>query len=205
MAEELDKPLLDPKNFNLEGIDLERLPWEEVFEQLRTSRNGLSSEDAEVRLQIFGQNKLEEKPENNFLKFLSFMWNPLSWVMEAAAVMAIVLANGGVLRDGQWQEQDAAILVPGDIISIKLGDIIPADDMYYQDAHCCIGLGYAFLCSINDVKVANTVDQRARNVVAGIFETEDIWAGLAFIVGGGSGGIDIIRQFTFPKSAINVI
>lgn len=32
-----------------------------------------------------------------------------------------------VLRDGQWQEQDAAILVPGDIISIKLGDIIPAD------------------------------------------------------------------------------
>lgn len=32
-----------------------------------------------------------------------------------------------VLRDGIWQEQDAAILVPGDIISIKLGDIIPAD------------------------------------------------------------------------------
>ena len=32
-----------------------------------------------------------------------------------------------VLRDGQWQEQDASILVPGDIISIKLGDIIPAD------------------------------------------------------------------------------
>ncbi|XP_027348814.1 ATPase 10, plasma membrane-type isoform X3 [Abrus precatorius] len=105
------------------------------------------------------------------------MWNPLSWVMEAAALMAIILANGGrnfqgegpdwqdfigiicllvinstisfieennagnaaaalmarlapktkVLRDGQWQEQDAAILVPGDIISIKLGDIIPAD------------------------------------------------------------------------------
>jgi hypothetical protein len=24
------------------------------------------------------------------------MWNPLSWVMEAAAVMAIALANGGV-------------------------------------------------------------------------------------------------------------
>lgn len=36
--------------------------------------------------------------ENKFLKFLSFMWNPLSWVMEAAAVMAIVLANGGVSK-----------------------------------------------------------------------------------------------------------
>ncbi|XVF87009.1 hypothetical protein PTKIN_Ptkin18bG0086100 [Pterospermum kingtungense] len=173
MSEEIEKPLLDPENFNREGIDLERLPLEEVFEQLRTSRGGLTSEDAEARLQIFGPNMLEEKPENKFLKFLSFMWNPLSWVMEAAAVMAIVLANGGgegpdwqdfvgivcllilnstisfieennagnaaaalmarlapktkVLRDAQWQERDAAILVPGDIISIKLGDIIPAD------------------------------------------------------------------------------
>lgn len=32
-----------------------------------------------------------------------------------------------VLRDGKWSEQEAAILVPGDIISIKLGDIVPAD------------------------------------------------------------------------------
>ncbi|XP_031252536.1 ATPase 10, plasma membrane-type-like [Pistacia vera] len=173
MAEDLDKPLLDPENFNRDNIDLEHLPLNEVFEQLKTSAQGLSSEDAEVRLKIFGPNKLEEKTENKFLKFLSFMWNPLSWVMEAAAVMAIVLANGGgegpdwqdfvgiiclliinstisfieennagnaasalmarlapktkVLRDGHWQEQDASILVPGDIISIKLGDIIPAD------------------------------------------------------------------------------
>ncbi|WJX80478.1 ATPase 10, plasma membrane-type [Trifolium repens] len=173
MAEELDKPLLDPENFNREGIDLERIPLEQVFEQLKTSPRGLSSDDAEARLHIFGPNKLEERKENKILKFLSFMWNPLSWVMEAAALMAIVLANGGgegpdwqdfvgiicllvinstisfieennagtaaaalmarlaprtkVLRDGQWQEDDAAILVPGDIISIKLGDIIPAD------------------------------------------------------------------------------
>jgi hypothetical protein len=34
--------------------------------------------------------------ENKILKFLGFMWNPLSWVMEAAALMAIVLANGQV-------------------------------------------------------------------------------------------------------------
>ena len=32
--------------------------------------------------------------ENKVLKFLSFMWNPLSWVMEAAAVMALVLVGG---------------------------------------------------------------------------------------------------------------
>lgn len=30
------------------------------------------------------------------MKFLGFMWNPLSWVMEAAALMAIALANSQV-------------------------------------------------------------------------------------------------------------
>lgn len=46
--------------------------------------------------------------ESKFLKFLGFMWNPLSWVMEAAAIMAIALANGGVSLlistacDEQW-------------------------------------------------------------------------------------------------------
>ncbi|XP_045787648.1 plasma membrane ATPase 4-like isoform X1 [Trifolium pratense] len=156
-----------------ETVDLERIPIDEVFEQLKCTREGLSSTEGENRIQIFGPNKLEEKKESKFLKFLGFMWNPLSWVMEAAAIMAIALANGEgkppdwqdfvgivcllvinstisfieennagnaaaalmaglapktkVLRDGKWSEQEAAILVPGDIISIKLGDIIPAD------------------------------------------------------------------------------
>lgn len=34
--------------------------------------------------------------DSKFLRYLGFMWNPLSWVMEAAAIMAIALANGGV-------------------------------------------------------------------------------------------------------------
>ncbi|RZC15522.1 Plasma membrane ATPase 4 isoform D [Glycine soja] len=156
-----------------ENVDLEKIPVEEVFESLKCSTAGLTSDEGANRLQVFGPNKLEEKKESKLLKFLGFMWNPLSWVMEAAAIMAIALANGGgrppdwqdfvgiiallfinstisfieennagnaaaalmaglapktkVLRDGRWTEQDAAILVPGDIISIKLGDIIPAD------------------------------------------------------------------------------
>ncbi|KAJ6925053.1 plasma membrane ATPase 4-like isoform X2 [Populus alba x Populus x berolinensis] len=156
-----------------ESVDLERIPMEEVFEQLKCTREGLSADEGASRLQVFGPNKLEEKKESKVLKFLGFMWNPLSWVMEAAALMAIALANGGgrppdwqdfvgivvllvinstisfieennagnaaaalmaglapktkVLRDGRWSEQDASILVPGDIISIKLGDIVPAD------------------------------------------------------------------------------
>ncbi|XP_074273721.1 plasma membrane ATPase-like isoform X2 [Silene latifolia] len=152
---------------------LENIPIEEVFEQLKCSPKGLTSEEGAHRLEVFGPNRLEEKKESKFLKFLGFMWNPLSWVMEAAAIMAIALANGGgkppdwqdfvgimcllvinstisfieennagnaaaalmanlapkckLLRDNQWKESEAALLVPGDIISIKLGDIVPAD------------------------------------------------------------------------------
>ncbi len=32
-----------------------------------------------------------------------------------------------VLRDGQWREIDAKQLVPGDVIRIRLGDVVPAD------------------------------------------------------------------------------
>ncbi|KAL4298353.1 hypothetical protein GQ457_12G019620 [Hibiscus cannabinus] len=143
----------------------EGIPIEEVFEQLKCTREGLITEEGNNRLQIFGPNKLEEKKESKVLKFLGFMWNPLSWLMEAAAIMAIALANGdGIPPD--WQDfagiivllvinstisfieennagnaavapktkvkmihsatkQQAAILVPGDIITIKLGDIVP--------------------------------------------------------------------------------
>lgn len=156
-----------------ETVDLEKIPIREVFQQLKCDEDGLSTQEAENRLRIFGPNKLEEIKESKILKFLGFMWNPLSWVMEAAAIMAIALANGQgkppdwqdflgimvllvinstisfieennagnaaaalmarlapktkVLRDGKWQEMDACILVPGDIVSIKLGDIVPAD------------------------------------------------------------------------------
>ena len=46
------------------------MPLEEVFELLRTSREGLSSDDAEARLMIFGPNKLEEKPVSTKLQFI---------------------------------------------------------------------------------------------------------------------------------------
>ncbi|KAL7191512.1 hypothetical protein ACSBR2_023567 [Camellia fascicularis] len=39
----------------------ERIPVEEVFEQLKCTKEGLSNEEGDQRLQIFGPNKLEEK------------------------------------------------------------------------------------------------------------------------------------------------
>ncbi|THF93985.1 hypothetical protein TEA_028458 [Camellia sinensis var. sinensis] len=45
----------------------------------------------------------------------------------AAALMARLAPKAKVLRDGKWSGEDASVLVPGDIVSIKLGDIVPAD------------------------------------------------------------------------------
>ncbi|KAF1865737.1 hypothetical protein Lal_00021737 [Lupinus albus] len=86
-----------------ENIDLEKIPLDQVFVQLKCTKEGLTNEEGQRRMEIFGPNKLEEKKENKFLKFLGFMWNPLSWVMEAAAIMAIALANGGG-QPPDWQD-----------------------------------------------------------------------------------------------------
>jgi hypothetical protein len=39
----------------------ENIPIEEVFEQLKCTREGLSSSEGQQRLEIFGPNRLEEK------------------------------------------------------------------------------------------------------------------------------------------------
>ncbi|ONM12761.1 H(+)-ATPase 5 [Zea mays] len=44
-----------------EAVDLENIPIEEVFEQLKCTREGLSSSEGQQRLEIFGPNRLEEK------------------------------------------------------------------------------------------------------------------------------------------------
>ncbi|KAG5521970.1 hypothetical protein RHGRI_034253 [Rhododendron griersonianum] len=41
--------------------------------------------------------------KSKFFKFLGFMWNPLSWVMETTAIMAIVLANDRG-KHPDWQD-----------------------------------------------------------------------------------------------------
>ncbi|WP_457605741.1 plasma-membrane proton-efflux P-type ATPase [Nitratifractor sp.] len=51
-----------------------------------------------------------------------------SKALNAIAVLKKKLArNATVLRDGKWQEIPAREVVPGDIIKIKIGDIVPAD------------------------------------------------------------------------------
>jgi H+-transporting ATPase len=127
---------------------------------------GLSRSEAEQRLQRFGRNALQEHRVSPVLKFLSYFWGPIPWMIEAAAVLSALVRHwedfaiiavmlmlnavvgfweefkadnaiallkqklalqARVLRDGQWADMEAAALVPGDVVAVKLGNIVPAD------------------------------------------------------------------------------
>ncbi|XP_054789725.1 uncharacterized protein LOC129311230 [Prosopis cineraria] len=73
------------------------------------------------------------------------------------------------------------------IAAPSLARILPIDLAMFNGEILC--QPDAFLCSVNDVKVSNTVDQRGRNVVAGaegFLRQKLSGQGLAFIVAGGS-------------------
>ena len=111
-------------------------------------------------------NELTEKKTNVFLKFLSYFWGPIPWMIEVAVILSgvvrhwpdffiillLLVANAvvgfweereagnaiealkaklaikaRVKRDGKWVNPAARELVPGDVIRLRLGDIVPAD------------------------------------------------------------------------------
>ena len=59
----------------------------------QTTHHGLTSAEVEKRLAEYGPNKLPESSRSAILVFLGYMWNPLSWAMEAAAIIAIALLD----------------------------------------------------------------------------------------------------------------
>ncbi len=139
---------------------------DELLNKLSAGKGGLSSSEAEKRLQQYGPNEIQEKKVNRLLKFLHYFWGPIPWMIEAAVIMSAVIQRwpdfaiiltllmvnaivgswqerkagnaiellkkrlalkARVLRDDKWQETLAEKLVPGDIVRLRLGDIIPAD------------------------------------------------------------------------------
>src|SRR5674476_932704 len=146
--------------------DLKSVPMPELEATLGSSPDGLSQAEVQKRLLQYGPNEIEEKEINPFLKFLSYFWGPIPWMIEAAVILSAVarhwpdfgiilvllLANGmvgfweereagnaiealkaklavkaRVKRDGKWVTPAARELVPGDVIRLRLGDIVPAD------------------------------------------------------------------------------
>ena len=142
------------------------LPLAEVEKKLGSSSDGLTQAEARKRLTQYGPNELAEKQTNSFLKFLSYFWGPIPWMIEAAVILSAVaqhwpdfgiillllVANAvvgfweehqagnaiaalkarlaikaRVKRDGKWVSPAVRELVPGDVIHLRLGDIVPAD------------------------------------------------------------------------------
>jgi H+-transporting ATPase len=146
--------------------ELKTLPMPEVEKRLGSSPNGLTQAEAAKRLTQYGPNEIEEEKTNVLLKFLSYFWGPIPWMIEAAVILSgvvrhwpdffiillLLCANAvvgfweerqagnaiaalkarlaikaRVQRDGKWVNPPARELVPGDVIRMRLGDIVPAD------------------------------------------------------------------------------
>ncbi len=133
---------------------------------LDTPSNGLSQIEAAHRLEKYGYNELVEQKSNPILKFLSYFWGPIPWMIEVAAILTVVVrhwadfgiiaallimnaivgyweefqANNAVAvlkknlalkarvkRDNSWKVISARKIVPGDLVRLRIGDIVPAD------------------------------------------------------------------------------
>jgi len=149
------------------SIDWHRLNPDEVLEKLQSSAKGLSSEEAQQRLERYGPNELIEKRRKPlWMMFLDQFKDFMILVLIAAAVVAgvigepadtiaiavIVLLNAvlgfvqeyraekamaalkklsapsaTVIRSGQTESIPAERLVPGDMVIMEAGNVVPAD------------------------------------------------------------------------------
>jgi len=151
--------------------DLKSLSLPDLEKRLGSSPDGLTKAEAEKRLAQYGPNEIGEKKTNPFLKFLTYFWGPIPWMIEVAIILSAVvrhwpdffiilvllLANAvvgfweeyqagnaiaalkaklaikaRVKRDGEWTAIAARELVPGDVIRVRLGDIVPADACLFE-------------------------------------------------------------------------
>ncbi len=90
----------------------------DLMNNLSSNESGLSTSEAEARLQQYGPNEISEKKINPLVKFLGYFWGTIPWMIEAAAILSamlsrwddfaiiflLLLMNGVV---GFWQEHKA--------------------------------------------------------------------------------------------------
>ncbi len=100
------------------GEDLKSLPLAELQARLGASSEGLNQAEVQRRLAQYGYNEISEKEVNPFLKFLTYFWGPIPWMIEVAVILSalvrhwpdfyiilvLLLANAGV---GFWEEFQA--------------------------------------------------------------------------------------------------
>jgi H+-transporting ATPase len=54
---------------------------------LGSSPDGLSQAEARQRLAQYGYKEIAEKKINPFLKFLTYFWEPIPWMIEGAVTL----------------------------------------------------------------------------------------------------------------------
>lgn len=54
---------------------------------------GLSTPEAETRLERFGPNALQEKKVSVFQRLVQHFWGPIPWMIEAAAILSLILRD----------------------------------------------------------------------------------------------------------------
>ena len=190
----------DPGEMTTE--DAKKATVNELLSRLSATKEGLSSSEAEKRLQQYGPNELPEKKANPVLKFLSYYWGPIPLMIEAAAIMSAIIQRwpdfgiiftllmvnavvgfwqehkagnaiellkhrlalkARILRDGKWQEKPAGELVPGDVVRLRLGDIVPADvkliegDYLLTDESALTGESLPVEKHLSDVAYASSI------------------------------------------------
>ena len=101
----------------------------EVEKKLGSSPDGLTQAEAEKRLTQYGPNEIVEEKTNLLLKFLSYFWGPIPWMIEVAVILSgvvrhwpdffiillLLVANAVV---GFWEEREAGNAI--DALKAKL-------------------------------------------------------------------------------------
>ncbi len=87
-----EKPELKPESKHdsnpVSKDNLKTLPMPELQRKLGASPDGLTQAEAAKRLAQYGPNAITEKRSNQLLKFLSYFWGPIPWMIEGAVILA---------------------------------------------------------------------------------------------------------------------
>jgi len=84
-----DKPETKPESKD----DLKSLPMPELQKKLGSTPDGLTQAEAEKRLAQYGPNEITEKKTNQLLKFLSYFWGPIPWMIEVAVILSAAVQH----------------------------------------------------------------------------------------------------------------
>jgi H+-transporting ATPase len=73
--------------------ELKTLSVPDVFAKIGSSKEGLTSAQAAERLTQYGPNAITEKTANPLLKFLTYFWGPIPWMIEAAVILSAIVRH----------------------------------------------------------------------------------------------------------------